>query len=334
MQTLIDGANVQAISITSITQSSVTNSNEPPPPFTELPEPPPSQVIVTTRSTEVAGQAGEGEDVIALAENDLPSTSDPAANTATDSNDGLWSPLTKHVSDLWQPTSTPMPPETHAGGSYRSDLRILTRILSETPVWHGQLARYLYDDIYLKRRDKLADAAFYGNWDAIEAYVIEARSDGFNSWPNCYRIGGWRGPSGWTPLHQAAFLGAPESIVCMLINHGALRTLQTLWTSQKELPYRNMTALEMAQFLGFRHLYNALSPVIRHHIPCATLDTLQQHFHTLIKDQLAGQREGANLRLPELGLLTELENPEMYFPLQSPKIAMVGPVRTNYLVQE
>jgi hypothetical protein len=192
-------------------------------------------------------------------------------------------------------------------------------------IWHGQLSRYLYDDEYLRLRDRLADAAYYGDWDEVEATVDDAHEHGLRSWPNCYRLGSFRGPTGWTPLHQAAFLSAPESAVRMLVDQGASRTLQTVWTSSSELPFRNMTALEMARFLGFKHLFDVLSPVIHHSVPCATLHKLQQNFHYLIRGDLAARPEDAHLRLPELDLLTELENPEMYFPLKSPKTAMVIP---------
>ncbi|KIW42611.1 uncharacterized protein PV06_06143 [Exophiala oligosperma] len=261
----------------------------------------------------------EGEDVMIIAKTYyVPSTSDLSETIATKSDESVRSPSAKHNLNLGQPTTLQLLPEMHAGGTSRSGSQV------ETPIWFGKLTRHLYDDVYLKRRDKLADAAHHGDRDVVQAYVREARGAGFNSWPNYHRLGGSRGPSGWTPLHQASFLGVPESVVSMLIDHGASRILQTPWTSQGELPYLNMTSLEMPQFLGSRHLYRALSPAILHHIPPATLDRLQQHFRALIKDDLAGQREGANLRLPELKLLTELQNPETYFPLRSPKIAMDG----------
>jgi hypothetical protein len=109
----------------------------------------------------------------------------------------------------------------------------------------------------------------------------------------------------------------------MLVDLGASRTLRTVWTSSSELPFRKMTALEIARFLGFKHLYSVLSPVIHHTVPCATLHKLQQNFHYLIQRDLTGRPENVHLRLPELELLTELENPEMYFPLTSPNIEMV-----------
>lgn len=265
------------------------------------------------------------EDIISLAETDFPSTSIADHPAELGTNVGLSSPLKKDNSTLWLPISRSTPSETKKQIDATSAIPPFTKILSKTVIWHGQLSRSLYDDDYLRLRDRLADAAYYGDWDEVEATIDDAREHGLRSWPNCYRIGSSRSPSGWTPLHQAAFLSAPKSAVRMLVDQGASRTLQTVWTSSSELPFRNMTALEMARFLGFKHLFDVLSPIIHHSIPCATLHKLQQNFHNLIRGDLAGRPEGAHLRLPELELLTELENPEMYFPLKSPKIAMVIP---------
>jgi hypothetical protein len=347
VQTLIDGTNVQAVSISSITQSSAGFVDEPPPPFSEHAEPPSSTEepiekagltmdpsLTAKPDLAKTGLTPEGqaqtdtpntEDMISLAETDLPSTSTAYHPAELGTNVGLWSPLKKDDSTLWLPTSTSTLLETQKQIDATPAIPVFSKILSETVIWHGQLSRYLYDDEYLRLRDRLADAAFYGDWDEVEATIDDAHEHGLRSWPNCYRIGSLRGPTGWTPLHQAAFLSAPESAVRMLVDQGASRTLQTVWTSSSELPSRNMTALEMARFLGFKHLFDVLSPVIHHSVPCSTLHKLQQNFHYLIRGDLAGRPEDAHLRLPELELLTELENPEMYFPLKSPKIAMVIP---------
>ncbi len=347
VQTLMNGANVQAVSISSITQSSNGEVDEPPPPFAEHAEPTSSNdkttgVAITTSSLAAPANSktkksttedqGRAEDMVALAENDLPATPGSGEAGEPDTDEGLWSPLTKYVSNLWPSPATASPAGMEGEIAAPTNLPAFVKVLSGTSVWHGQLTRYLYDDGYLKLRDGLADAAYYGDWEAVEEILKAAQRAGLGSWPNCYRIGGWRGPSGWTPLHQAAFLGAPAMVVRMLLDYGASRMLRTLWTSSSELPHKSMTALEMARFLGFRHLYDILSPVLHHTIPHTTLDKLQQNFHDLIRTHLAGLREGANLRLPELELLTELKNPEMYFPLKSPNIAMVRRDQQSNLV--
>jgi len=99
-----------------------------------------------------------------------------------------------------------------------------------------------------------------------------------------------------------------------------------MWTKASQLPYKQMTPVEMAHFLGYTHLYNILAPVIFHHVPAGTLALLQQNLHNLMCKNLEDLPEGAHLRLPELTVLTELEVPEIWFPLCSPqaKQSMVG----------
>ncbi|KAH6667471.1 hypothetical protein B0J14DRAFT_704554 [Halenospora varia] len=124
--------------------------------------------------------------------------------------------------------------------------------------------------------------------------------------------------SGWTPLHQAVFMGASHQQISRLIQQfGALRLLRTSWTDSSELPYRRMTAAEIARELGYTDLFTLLAPTIYHCVPYDVLATLQEHFHGLIRLQLHQlPQELANLRLPELVVLTELRVPLMWFPLK------------------
>lgn len=92
-----------------------------------------------------------------------------------------------------------------------------------------------------------------------------------------------------------------------------------MWTSASQLPYRQMTPVEMAHFLGYSHLYNILAPVIRYNVPLGTLALLQKHLHSFMWKELEDLPERAHLRLPELVVLTELEVPELWFPLCSPQ---------------
>lgn len=79
-----------------------------------------------------------------------------------------------------------------------------------------------------------------------------------------------------------------------------------------------MTAADIAHELSFSHLYGILAPVIRHHIPARTLVDLQDQFHRLIRAELEdGVGPVQHLRLPELVVLTELDDPEMWFPIQT-----------------
>jgi len=94
--------------------------------------------------------------------------------------------------------------------------------------------------------------------------------------------------------------------------------LRTAWTAQSELPNRNMTAVEIAVAIGRWDLVGVLNSEILYSISHSVLETLQTHFHNLIRSNLyARPHELALLRLPDLIVLTELELPMMWFPLKS-----------------
>ncbi|KAK1814275.1 hypothetical protein LTR12_011320 [Friedmanniomyces endolithicus] len=322
-------ANVQAISISQVPQTVAGAEDLPSPPYAEAlatiekpfkdtasPDPTPTEKprMVQDESTK--------QDMMFLAEMDPPPTK--AADLPV--TKGVSGPPPQSLEDqestLWLPQNTSSAKDIKSQAATISAMPALTNILSKVAIWHGQLSRDVFDDQYLMLRDSLANAAYYGDWTDVIEVIDDAHHLGLRSWPNCHRISGSRQCSGWTPLHQAVFLSAPEPVVRTLVEQGASRLLQTMWTSSDELPYRNMTALEMAQVLGYRNLFSALSPVIHHAIPSSVLQALQRRFHSLIESDVALLPQHYPLRLPELELLTELENPEMYFPLKSPKTKM------------
>lgn len=94
----------------------------------------------------------------------------------------------------------------------------------------------------------------------------------------------------------------------------------TLRTRTSEYDYPDMTALELARLFGYTHMYDILSPIVRHAIPHKTLKLVQQQFHTLIKHELSPQTvDEQHIRLPELEVLTELDGGPMWFPLSDHK---------------
>ncbi|KAF3491819.1 uncharacterized protein GIQ15_01336 [Arthroderma uncinatum] len=164
-------------------------------------------------------------------------------------------------------------------------------------VWHGQCSRHKFDNDYRTERDRLSNAAYAGEWDELFEILKTAKRKYNESWVNCPRLR--ENTSGWTPLHQAVFMCADEDEIEALLELGALRTLRTIYADPDEFPYPDLTPIEMARYLSYTHMYSLLQPVIRHNIPDKSLDCLQQRFHDLI-------------------LLTELEEPEMRFPVGSP----------------
>jgi hypothetical protein len=76
-----------------------------------------------------------------------------------------------------------------------------------------------------------------------------------------------------------------------------------------------LTPLEIAQELGHIDLFEILSPIIRHPLPRAVLEALERNFHVLIKSDLEKCDFAKYLNLPSMDVLTELETPEMWFPI-------------------
>jgi hypothetical protein len=164
--------------------------------------------------------------------------------------------------------------------------------------WDGATLRTTYKDAYQAKRDEFADRARDGDWQAVLA-AIEQSPSLVNTW----RPGG---PSWYTPLHQAAWHGASESVVHALLTHGAWRTLRT---AAGDRP------LDIALRGGHTHLTGPLIPVIHHPVPTDVLRALQHHFHEVIRGRVADLVDEHRLRLPELDVLTELATPRMWFPV-------------------
>lgn len=170
--------------------------------------------------------------------------------------------------------------------------------LDDTSIWDGVTLRSSYNSWVLEGRDRLADAAKYGDWPTVFD-VLERHGD----WINGTRVGGI---SGYTPLHQAAWHGAPTDVVLRLIDLGAWRTVRTA---------KGERAVDIAERRGHRHLLEPLTPVIRHQIPAGTLAAIQHHFHGVIRERVNDLVTEHQLRLPELRPLTEQQNPSCWFPV-------------------
>jgi hypothetical protein len=77
-----------------------------------------------------------------------------------------------------------------------------------------------------------------------------------------------------------------------------------------------MTPLEVAQDLGYESLYPILALVIRQPVPARVLNHLEQQFHNLIQSGLKDHAGLKHIYLPVLKVLTELELPQMWFPVK------------------
>ncbi|KAJ5283309.1 hypothetical protein N7505_001289 [Penicillium chrysogenum] len=155
---------------------------------------------------------------------------------------------------------------------------------SQTPptLWLGVLIRKSFIPAYLCKRDELADASYWGHWETMLESLDEGKKVFNEAWPNVVR----------------------------------LRTLPTGQT-KGEFQFSDLTASEIARELGYDDIYSILAPVVKHALPAATLTFLQAKFHELLWAELedCGPLPLGGIRLPPLAALTELERPEMWFPL-------------------
>lgn len=151
-------------------------------------------------------------------------------------------------------------------------------------VWQGVLERHVWNAEFLQAKDQLADACRAGDWERVfrAAEAVE-------NWPNSFRVGG----SSWfTPLHQAAWHGAPIEVVETIIRAGAWRTLLTA---------DGRTASDIARGRGHGHLLGLLEPVLTS-VPFDTV-RVDEHLRALILERSASF--APRLRFPQTSVLLE-----------------------------
>jgi hypothetical protein len=147
-------------------------------------------------------------------------------------------------------------------------------------------------------RHALADAARDFNWPR----VFELLDGDFN------HVNAWRldGKSWYTPLHQAAYGNAPADVVDRLIQLGAWRTLRN---ADGQRP------VDVARKRNQVALLERLEPVYKHQVPPAVLIQIQANFHATILGRASNIVDQEKLRLPELVVMLELDEPAMWFPV-------------------
>lgn len=156
--------------------------------------------------------------------------------------------------------------------------------------WDGVTLRSTYNDWVIEARDRIADAARDGRWAELFKVLEE-----HPSYVNSCRTGG---TSRFTPLHQAAYLGAPLSVVEQLIARGAWRTARN---AKGERP------VDTARRKGATaKLVACLEPVLESLVPADRLAEVQAYFHELIQRLAAREIDEHKLRLPMLEPLTEM----------------------------
>lgn len=112
-----------------------------------------------------------------------------------------------------------------------------------TPDWPGLLDPRVMNENIVEATHRVADAAKAGDWDAVIALLDSDGMADVNRW----RFGG---TSWFTPLHQAAWLGAPVEVAEHLLRLGAWRALRTADGAR---------AVDIARTRGHHHLLEVLA---------------------------------------------------------------------------
>lgn len=164
--------------------------------------------------------------------------------------------------------------------------------------WLGAQRRESFYESAVTHRDHLADAARNGDWDRVFE-LIAAEPEHVNS----TRLGG---PSGFAPLHQVAWHGAPAAVADRLVALGAWRTLRN---SVGDTP------AEIAAAGGDEHLLRSLTPRLSRTVAPSVLAPLEAQLYALILGREYELCRHTRYRPPQLGPLLEEGNFRMWAPV-------------------
>lgn len=203
----------------------------------------------------------------------------------------------------------------------------------EIPTWLGQYRLKQGQTLempYFCDRHDLSDSAYFGNWDYLLTHNLATGNRAYNqNWINARRImktDDWNEPSGYTPLHQAAWHGASTLVVEKLILLGAWRLARTVRNGLMQTP------LDVARRFGWVHLYSLLTPVVHHTLPASVLLGLQKQLNQVFAKAFLGATE--RFCLPQVEILTELKDPQLLVPLEAEKQNVERPIGMHLFLDE
>nr|WP_090341732.1 ankyrin repeat domain-containing protein [Mycolicibacterium malmesburyense] len=198
--------------------------------------------------------------------------------------------------------------------------------------WAGVLEPSMMSAAVVAARHRLADAAKTGDWSGVFE-LLDGGGEGFGLKDRPLTPNMWRpGSSKWfTPLHQAAWHGAPTPVVQRLLERGALRSLRDA---------KGRTARDVAVENGARaELVALLAP------PASPLDgrriaLLDQHLGEVIDARVREFRLDRGfpngdprraLRYPPVEVLHELPGRAVWFPIPGMYGGFLIALRQGYL---
>ena len=184
-------------------------------------------------------------------------------------------------------------------------------------VWNGVLDPTQYSEAVVAARNRLADAAKAGDWSAVFGLLDDPDVP--------VRVNDWRpGGTAWfTPLHQAAWHGAPTAVASELIARGALRSLtdsrgRTALDIRTERNFKEFAAKGTAadSHLGLRGVLSPPAPMLS----ADRIRALDAHLAAVIDSRLRGVLyEGRDprevLRYPPVAILHEVPDRRLWFPV-------------------
>ncbi len=184
-------------------------------------------------------------------------------------------------------------------------------------VWSGVLDPSQYSDAVLAARHRLADAAKDGDWPVVFGLLDDPDA--------LVHANDWRpGGTAWfTPLHQAAWHGAPVGVASELIARGALRSLTDSRgrTAVGVRTDRNSTEFAAKGAAADSHLglRGVLSPP-RSPLSAGRIRALDTHLAAVIEGRIRGVLyEGRDprevLRYPPVAILHEVPDRRLWFPV-------------------
>jgi hypothetical protein len=169
--------------------------------------------------------------------------------------------------------------------------------------WWGVGSRDTLRPDVVAHLDAVADAGRDAHWQRLLELLETTRLDGTGWYLNGCRVGGL---ARYAPLHQVAWGGAPAAVAAALVDLGAWRTLRCAV---------GQTPLAVAQSRGHRHLDEVLTAQPVRDIAEDTLAQLEYVLHALIASRALRLLRESCVALPQLGPLTEIDKPVMWFPV-------------------
>ena len=172
--------------------------------------------------------------------------------------------------------------------------------------WQGVLDTSVMADGMVAAGNKLADAARSGDWATVMQVL-----DGEWKW---LAVNQWRpGGTAWfTVLHQAAWHGAPKSVVADLLERGALRSLRDA---------KGRTAFDVAVEHDHEGRLGELLQPPRCPLSANQIRSLDSQLAALIagriQDRVFDGDLHTSLRNPPVEILHELPGKRVFFPLPS-----------------